>query len=630
MAIELEDIKKNILTWVSENINHNFVFRPYQLESIQFIIKSILNDTRETTIIEAPTGSGKSFISIIASGVLHKYYDYTSYILCSDLFLWKQYKDTIDKYNLKSFGYLKGTQGNYQCAVNGYDFKYGRCQLEKVSYRQLKNSTFIHNNMYTCVYKCEYLQQRFRAESSPITLMTYQLWLHYMNLVKQETPDFDRRTVIFCDECHNIPNIVQQFCTPIINPTIDIEMFKYILDYADSNNITVVNPGFDERFEKKDGLLSDISSTYTDMYDNIKIINYIYELYAKIGNDIDNTEKTLNNLIEYNHFLKFITEICECIHEDIVSYSTAHAGKLTKSYLTLNSKIQWIENYISSINHFLTAISNTGHEYLLMEYNKDEHTGEYSYTLNCAKEDYLCNQYLLKNATYKVMLSATVGGHAAFDENMGVKYTNDGKSFIAKIPSTFNFDKSPIYYIPKYKMNYANKVKDFPAIIELVLKVCTAHVNSRGIIHTGSYENATTILQNAPKHISDRFIFYRSSKEKDDAVTKLKLSKNGILIGPTLTEGIDLPDDLCRFMIIVKMPYPNITSRLVKKKTELFPLWYNSVTSNIIIQSIGRGVRNENDYCQTYIMDGCFTYLYEKTKEQYPDYIQKRIKYIIS
>ena len=78
----------------------------------------------------------------------------------------------------------------------------------------------------------------------------------------------------------------------------------------------------------------------------------------------------------------------------------------------------------------------------------------------------------------------------------------------------------------------------------------------------------------------------------------------------------------------MKVPYPNITGKLVKKKIELFPTWYNNTTSNVIIQSIGRGVRNENDYCTTYILDGCFGTLYQKTLEQYPKHIQERLKII--
>jgi Rad3-related DNA helicase len=103
-----------------------------------------------------------------------------------------------------------------------------------------------------------------------------------------------------------------------------------------------------------------------------------------------------------------------------------------------------------------------------------------------------------------------------------------------------------------------------------------------------------------------------------------------VLIGPTLVEGVDLPDDLCRFIIIVKMPYPNIASKVVKAKMNLFPLWYSSATSNLVIQNIGRGVRNEHDWCTTFILDGCFQKLFESTADQYPPEMRARIQVINS
>ena len=481
--------------------------------------------------------------------------------------------------------------------------------------------------MFTCVYKCKYMQERFRAEDSRVTLMTYQLWLHYMNLVKTENPPFSKRTVIFCDECHNIPNIVQQFCQPIINPIYDSNMINNILKYADDNSIDVNDNELYDKFKKTSGLLSGIGHTYTDTYDTSKIISYLSELYLTFKNNTD-YNKIFDNLLKYHNILKLIEHISSNITENIKNESTTNAGRLSKSSININGKIQWFDNYYSNISHFLEAINNAGKEYLLIEYTEDSYTHEYYYTLNCAKEDYLCSQYLLNQATYKVMLSATVGGHSAFDENIGIKHTKDKVSYMSKIPTTFKFDKSPIYYIPKYKMNYANKSHDFPYIIETVIKISNAYKNVKGIIHTGSYENAKLIMHNSPKELQNRFYIYATSKQKDEVMEKFKKSSNGILIGPTLTEGVDLPDDLCRFIIIIKVPYPNITGNLVKKKIELFPLWYNSVTSNTIIQSIGRGVRNENDYCTTYILDGCFTRLYEETKDQYPDFIKNRINII--
>ena len=61
---------------------------------------------------------------------------------------------------------------------------------------------------------------------------------------------------------------------------------------------------------------------------------------------------------------------------------------------------------------------------------------------------------------------------------------------------------------------------------------------------------------------------------------------------------------------------------------KLFPLWYNSTTSNTIIQGIGRGNRFKEDYCTTYILDACFLGLYHSTKNQYSPELQNRIRFI--
>jgi Rad3-related DNA helicase len=121
-------------------------------------------------------------------------------------------------------------------------------------------------------------------------------------------------------------------------------------------------------------------------------------------------------------------------------------------------------------------------------------------------------------------------------------------------------------------------------------------------------------------------LLYNNAKEKTQMITIHQMSKNTILIGPTLVEGIDLPGEQCRFIIILKVPYPVIVDDYVKRKIELFPLWYNSTTSNIIIQGIGRGNRFTDDYCTTYILDACFLALYNSTKEQYSEELQKRIQ----
>ena len=239
------------------------------------------------------------------------------------------------------------------------------------------------------------------------------------------------------------------------------------------------------------------------------------------------------------------------------------------------------------------------------------------------KEDNMILKSLFNKTSSAVLLSATVGDIESFKENIGL--TNDENVIFERLNSSFDFSKSPIYFINKYKMSFGEKNFSIPKIQGFIYRICKKHSGQRGIIQTASYSLSKQIVDNAPIDLQFRFIIYDSAKSKEDALRLFKNNEDSIIIGPTLNEGIDLPGDLCRFIIISKVPYPNLTDGLVNAKMKLFPKWYTAATSNKIIQGIGRGNRYEDDWCQTYILDACFKDLYNKTWKQWPDYLRKRI-----
>ena len=132
----IEEITNNVEEFVKEYFGESFQFRPQQKETIISIIDTILNKDTQTQIIQAPTGSGKSLINIISAGVLNKYYHKRSFILASDLSLWDQYADFINKNPRLGFGKLKGKQ-NYKCASNGERIDSAECKLAELRWVHL-------------------------------------------------------------------------------------------------------------------------------------------------------------------------------------------------------------------------------------------------------------------------------------------------------------------------------------------------------------------------------------------------------------------------------------------------------------------------------------------------------------
>ena len=290
----------------------------------------------------------------------------------------------------------------------------------------------------------------------------------------------------------------------------------------------------------------------------------------------------------------------------------------------------WYRNHCCFISDFGTAVNDCGPQYIVKQVNttiNNDDEPEKIVTYNCAKEDYMCYRYLLSTSKNQVLTSATIGMQSAYEDNIGIKYMNT-KTRMDVIPSTFDFTNSPVLVYSKYKMSYNEKERSLPEIKNMIYQIIRAFKGKRGMIQTGSYETAQIIYKDAPYDIKPRLQLYNNSQEKSWMIEMHKATDDSVIIGPTLVEGVDLPGDLLRFIIIAKVPYPNLQDKLVKAKMNLFPQWYQSETANSIIQGIGRGNRFVEDWCVTYIIDGCFDNLYRQTRTQFPIELQKRIRAI--
>ena len=610
-----QTLHDNIIKWASKHLGSSFSFREHQLEAIESIIRNVVEDIHPTHIIEAPTGSGKSLIFMISAGVLSEYYHMSSYILCSDLYLFSQYEDAI-RINKLPFGHLKGQTGNYACMRTQEDVRNSECRIAKIPWSKLYNSSTANQLGYSCASYCEYLKDRMKAQKSDVTLMTYQLYFYMINVIRPgldpKSAPFKQRDVIFCDECHNIPSLVQGQYSPTIREALIeklIELYKYNIRYHDGLFAEDELPDLrkewpTENVLKKawEGIWNAISDERMSNEDNLSLFNEYADMIAKFGNTVEYIEEAL-------------------------AVKKRSTEKLSKDDIAMYKVASWYRNYGCFISDFRTAINDCGAEYVVKQITIKDDTEEKVVTFNCAKEDYMCYKYLLGTSEHQVLTSATVGMREAFEDNIGIKYMDEETKF-EKIPSTFDFTQSPVIISSKWKMSYDNKDISFPHIRDMIYQIVRAFKGQRGMIQTGSYENAKSIVMNAPYDLRDRFQLYNNSQEKSWMIEMHKAMDESVIIGPTLVEGVDLPDDLLRFIIIAKVPYLNLKDKLVKAKMNLFPEWYDSETANSIIQGIGRGNRSEKDWCITYIIDGCFPYLFQKTRKQFVPELQNRFKYV--
>lgn len=632
MLTSKEQIETYVEQWTQTKIGPEFEFRPHQKETIVNIIENIINHKHRNYIVEAPTGSGKSLINIISAGVLADFYEMDSYILVSDLFLWEQYENFLKKYKNTGIASLKGQTGNYRCELNGEDIKNADCRMANISWAALFNPNTIEKYGYDCAYNCEYVCARKKAIKSKVCIMTYQLFLFVMNNPQfnggaNGAPIFAERDVLFCDECHNIPNIVQMQYAPTITED-HFEKIETLFLHATEQNASLFNEN-DETGERKG---TDSLMLYNTVAELREELNKCWKVWT---NDESRKDEDYIAMTDYLKILESFKDVCIKIKSDMSTKKLEHLN-VTKEDVKLFKIASWYENCMCHWHDFNTAIDITGPEYLLKDINISNEDKHISVSFKCTKEDYLVYMFLLQRSKYKVFCSATIGGKLAYDENMGFRYDKDqdkseelNESFMETVPSSFNFKDSPIHFLNKFKMSFKERDISFRHLKNVIYSICnTKFKDQKGMIQTGSYYFAEQLYNDAPLEIKQRMLVYNGSREKNSMVAIHKMSPDTILVGPTLNTGVDLPGDECRFIIILKVPYPSMADKLVKEKIKLFPLWYNSATSNEIIQGIGRGVRYDGDWCVTYILDACFWNLYVSTKDQYPKELQDRIHII--
>ena len=224
-------------------------------------------------------------------------------------------------------------------------------------------------------------------------------------------------------------------------------------------------------------------------------------------------------------------------------------------------------------------------------------------------------------------MTATMGDPGNFARQIDAKIEKDSLKY-TRIPSLFNFEKSPIYVYTGKRMSYKHKEETLPWVINKVRQILIKHPEHTGIIHSGSYKLTRDIYDSLAYKDQKRIILYENSEEKKAALIEFEKSKNKVLMGPSLLEGLDLKNDKSRFQVFAKVPYPSLADKFVKEKIKVSQDWYDWKSIIAILQGIGRSVRDENDWAISYFLDGCLGDLINRNQSSFPDDFKQRMRLI--
>jgi len=546
-------------------------------------IESALQQGYHNIVISAPTGVGKSYIAVCLA-LAFKEAD----ILTATVQLQEQY--------LKDFPFIRVIAGrkNFNCPV--YDKPCSivptvRCKgmkrrstgSDSSDEDEDADSDNSNSNNNTCIiptcslyptredikritvlnkgtcnekvlfnakYRlCDYYMHKQIAYRSSFRIFNYHEYFTLLNNIGSRSKLSTE--LLICDESHMLEEKVIDFYNVVIDDNLLRPLRKHRLIDIDIQQIRIDT----EEIAYYKDLLSDIVAGYA------KLLDIIAEEISR--SDEEEKRKQLFRLAEYEERLQRLSTVLDVLNI-------------------------YPENFIVDI------VNN-------QDENKQKQLKRIIKLLPLNISPFL--KYAFDRVKYRIFMSATID-YPMLKRELGL---NDEDTILIDLPSPFPIQNRKVLLMNAYTLNKENmhNEKMLIQIASTIDRIMEKH-KERGLILTTSYELASNIFRYSNnKH---RLLLTKDMSAKEVLEKHAKTDSN-VILTPSMWEGVDLKDDLCRFIIIAKTPYPSLADKRIKIKAERDKEWYKSVTLMRLIQGAGRGVRHERDYCITYVLDSNATWL---------------------
>ena len=178
---------------------------------------------------------------------------------------------------------------------------------------------------------------------------------------------------------------------------------------------------------------------------------------------------------------------------------------------------------------------------------------------------------------------------------LGIKETD-----YEEYPHTFPVENRRVIHLPTVAMSYKTAKSAEPLWLSRIDQIIRARTH-KGIIHTVSYARRNRIMEASAY---SNIMITHQRRNVEQTVMDFKASPAPkILVSPSMATGWDFPGDECRWQIILKVPYPDISGTIIKRRMALDSEWVPYLTAQQLIQACGRGVRSADDWCDTFILD---------------------------
>ena len=541
--------------------------RPFQ-EGVLKQIEAALGDKKRFIILEAPTGLGKSAVAIALARHLG-----TAYVLTSTKQLQDQYYTSYD---------VPMTMGksNFTCKIKTRAGTYppcsqGRCEadwklIECPHYLPMKKyderAKRLEGNPVALERLkrklCPYYVNKFDAFRAPVMVANYPFFL----AEARYTTDIKKRNLIVCDEAHDLERqLVTSAAFTFRRSTV------YSFTEVDGHPV-----------KKRDVVIQDMGQESPSAW-------------------VPQIEKAVAALD---------------------AYLDAHM----KDGL-FQEKIVTCRNALEAMKGFLDDLKKRPHNWVVNSVKSSmDATGGASVD-EAVFQSLDVSPYagvIFGKGETVLLMSATIFSKDLFCSSLGIP--PDQVAFISVKESSFPVENRRIHALNTAHLSKETMESSLASIAKEVDAIMDRHSSERGIIHTTTYTQARYITEHVSPANRARLITTEKAGSVATLIRTHSTNPNSVLLSPSLNQGVDLKDDLARFAVICKVPYPDLSERRTRVKLKRDPNWYAWQTALRIVQTYGRTVRGPEDHAVTYILDANFGRLLEKHPDMFPDYFKDALQ----
>jgi len=263
--------------------------RKQQIEMLEFCKKSI-NNGKKYILINAPTGSGKSYLTIMLANFYKNFIDKSAKfdIITNSKILQEQY--------IKDFPFMESLKGasNYYCTTHKTDCSEGK-ELNRIMKRKCEN--------------CPYDIAKYRWIDSDISITNFALFIT-MSLFT-DTIQQRKSNVLIIDEAHSFEDTFSSFISTKLN--------KNLLKKCGFNQS--IQMGYNRIFKKIKTTEDFIRFIQEDFIDNI---NNLHDNHIKsIGKKDDKSMKISirKQMVFCNKLLEQLETLLETYHKNKSNWS---------------------------------------------------------------------------------------------------------------------------------------------------------------------------------------------------------------------------------------------------------------------------------------------------------------------